>query len=58
MTFTRTMLAKYYGVSYNTFQRWLKKIPNLEIAKGQRVLTPKQTAAIFDSFGSPAGIHK
>jgi hypothetical protein len=57
MIFTRTMLARQYGVSYNTLQRWLKKIPNLGITKGQRVLTPKQTAVIFEYIGRPVGIR-
>lgn len=51
------MLARQYGVSYNTLQRWLKNIPNLGITKGQRVLTPKQTAVIFEYIGRPVGIR-
>jgi transposase len=52
------MIARLYGISYNTLQRWIKKIPSVGIAKGQRVLTPKQTAALFEAFGRPASGHK
>ena len=58
MTYTRKMLATHYGVSYNTFNAWLKKIKSLDIHKQQRVLTPKQTAIILEALGKPTSINK
>lgn len=58
MIYNRTVMAQMYGVSYNTFKRWIKKIPNLQLSEGQRVLTPKQVEVIFDYLGRPRCINK
>lgn len=58
MIYTRKMLSKYYGVSYNTFKSWLSKIDGLQISKQQRVLTPKQTEIIFQALGKPHSVNK
>jgi hypothetical protein len=50
---TRTQLAKIYKVHYNTFSKWLKLIPDLDIKANQRTLTPKQVEKIIDHLGSP-----
>jgi|688.fasta_scaffold1020067_2 hypothetical protein len=58
MIYNKTILAQMYGVSYNTFKRWLKRIPNLQLSAGQRVLTPRQVEVIFDYLGRPKNINK
>lgn len=50
---TRTQLAKLYKVHYNTFIKWLKLIPDLDIKPNQRTLTPKQVEKIINHLGSP-----
>ena len=50
---TKTDLARYYNVHYSTFIKWLNKIPDLEIEKSQRKLTPKQVEKIFAHLGEP-----
>ena len=52
-TATKTELAKKYGVHYNTFLNWLKRIPELKLNSKQRVLTPKQVELIFRHLGEP-----
>lgn len=58
MIYTKTMLAKYYGVSYNTFLKWMKHVPDLQLSKGQRVLTPRQTQKVIEFLGTPPFISK
>lgn len=50
---TRTELAQRYGVSMQTFKKWLVLIPNLEIPDNLRTLTPKQVETIVLHLGEP-----
>jgi hypothetical protein len=50
---TRTKLALIYDVHYNTFSKWFKLIPDLDIKANQRTLTPKQVEKIIKHLGSP-----
>lgn len=50
---TKGQLAKAYGVDLSTFNRWIAKVPDLELERGQRVLTPKQVALIHAHLGNP-----
>jgi hypothetical protein len=50
---TKKQLAKKYLVSYNTFNRWLSQIPELNLQFRQRLLTPKQIELIFKVIGEP-----
>ncbi len=50
---TKTDLARLYNVHYDTFKKWLEKIPDLELDACQRVLTPKQVQKIFAHLGEP-----
>ncbi|MEO6731920.1 MAG: DUF4248 domain-containing protein [Ferruginibacter sp.] len=52
-TATKTQLAKHYKVHYNTFIKWLKMIPELELNPTQRILTPKQVQIIYNHLGEP-----
>ena len=52
-TSTKTQLARQYKVHYGTFIKWLKMIPDLKLAKGQRLLTPKQVELIYKHLGEP-----
>ena len=52
-TATKTQLAKQYKVHYNTFIKWLKMIPDLELSSKQRLLTPKQVKIIYNHLGDP-----
>lgn len=51
---TRTQLAKRYGVSTETFKKWLVKIPNLLLDSNDRVFTPKQVGIIIEHLGEPS----
>lgn len=51
---TRNQLAKLYGVSPETFKKWLVKIPDLSLDTGYRVLTPKQVGIIIKHLGEPS----
>lgn len=50
---TKTKLSKKYKVAYNTFIKWIKKIPGLNLDPKQRVLTPKQVQQIIEHCGEP-----
>jgi len=49
---TKKKLAIMYGVSYNTFIKWLSAIPELNLPKYVS-LTPKQIKSIFEHLGEP-----
>lgn len=51
---TRSQLAKRYGVSPETFKKWLIKIPDLTLDTRDRVFTPKQVGIIVDHLGEPS----
>ena len=48
--FTKKKLAAMYGVSYNTFLKWLRNIPDLPKYSS---LNPKQIKSIFEYLGDP-----
>lgn len=50
---TKKELSKKYKVSYNTFIKWLKNIPELQLFPNQRTLTPKQIEIIYNALGEP-----
>lgn len=50
---TKKELSKKYKVSYNTFIKWLKNIPELKLFPAQRTLTPKQIDIIYKELGFP-----
>ena len=52
-TASKTQLAIQYKVSYNTFIKWLRMIPELEINRKTRLLTPKQVQMIYNHLGEP-----
>ena len=52
-TATKTQLALQYGVSYNTFLKWLKEVPDLKLKPKQRILTPLQISKVFKHLGDP-----
>ena len=50
---TQKELSKKYLVSYNTFKKWIKSIPELRLSANQRLLTPKQIDIIYTNLGEP-----
>ena len=42
-----------YNVHYDTFKKWLKNVPDLDLKPTQRILTPKQVEKIFNHLGEP-----
>jgi transposase len=50
---TKKELSKKYMVSYNTFIKWLKNVPELKLYANQRTLTPKQIEIIYNELGKP-----
>ena len=48
---TRSQLAKRYGVSPETFKKWLIKIPDLVLDSNDRLFTPKQVGIIIEHLG-------
>ena len=49
---TKKNLSKMYGVSYNTFMKWLSGSPELNLPK-YASLNPKQIKSIFEYLGEP-----
>jgi len=52
-TYSKSQLAKKYGVSYNTFKKWLIAIPEITITASKRLLTPKEVEIIYKYLGIP-----
>lgn len=52
-SYSKTQLAKLYHVSYNTFKKWIKNIPELKLSQKQRLFTPKQVEILFKELGEP-----
>ena len=52
-TISKGELAKAYGIHISTFNNWIQLVPNLNLRKGQRVLTPKQVGLIIEHLGEP-----
>ncbi|GEM_PF-789793 len=51
--YSKTELARMYNVHYDTFKKWLKGVPDLDLKPTQRILTPKQVEKIFNHIGEP-----
>ena len=51
--YSKKEMVALYRVSPPTFRLWIKDIPNLNVTKKQRILTPKQVAIIFENLGLP-----
>ena len=52
-TISKKQLAIKYGINYKTLWSWLSMIPELELDKRKRLLTPKQLEIIFEKIGIP-----
>lgn len=54
-TITKKEMAVSYNVSYGTFLRWLKQIPELSKKNNarRRLLTPKDIKIIYNELGEP-----
>jgi len=52
-TYSKIQLARKYGVSYNTFKKWLMAIPEIKIDSTKRLLTPKDVEIIYKYLGKP-----
>jgi hypothetical protein len=52
-TMSKSHLAALYCIHLNTFVKWIKLIPNLELTKHQKKLTPKQVEIIVNFLGEP-----
>lgn len=46
-------VATEFQMSYNTFIKWIKDVPNLNLKKGQKLLSPKQILLIYSYYGNP-----
>lgn len=46
-------LASQYGISVQTFSKWIKEIPNLNLKRCQKIFTPKQVELITLHIGEP-----
>jgi transposase len=51
--YSKTELSRMYNVHYDTFKKWLKNVPDLDLKPAQRILTPKQVEKIFKHLGEP-----
>ena len=52
-TISKKQLAIKYGINYKTLRSWLSMIPELELDKKKRLLTPKQLEIIIEKIGIP-----
>lgn len=50
---SKSQLSKRYKVSLPTLNNWLKLIPDLQLVKNKRILTPKQVEKVFNHLGEP-----
>lgn len=50
---SKSQLSKRYKVSLPTFNTWIEIIPDLDLIKRRRILTPKQVEKIFNHLGEP-----
>jgi hypothetical protein len=48
---------KAFKVSLPTFNSWLKLIPDLNLVKNKRILTPKQVEMVFSHLDEPHQIN-
>ena len=49
----RKELAAEYGVSVDTFAKWLNKYPDLNLKPYAKLLTPLEVASIYKVLGKP-----
>lgn len=52
-TKSKAELAAMYGVHHSTLRNWMSRIPNLDLQKGQRLLTPRQVKLVMVHLGDP-----
>lgn len=50
---SKSQLSRRYKVSLPTFNRWLELVPDLNLVKNKRILTPKQVEMVFSHLGEP-----
>jgi hypothetical protein len=50
---TKKELAYQYGVSVQTFVKWIKEIPNLKLTPFQKIFTPQHLEIIINHIGKP-----
>jgi hypothetical protein len=53
--YNRTELARFYGVSYNTFKKWIRDYKNVIGSLVGRFYHPGQIRTIIKIFGFPTG---
>ncbi len=50
---SKSQLSRRFKVSLPTFNSWLELIPDLNLVKNKRILTPKQVEMVFTHLGEP-----
>lgn len=50
---SKSQLSRRFKVSLPTFNNWLALIPDLNLIKNKRILTPKQVEMVFSHLGEP-----
>lgn len=50
---SKSQLSRRFRVSLPTFNSWLELIPDLNLVKNKRILTPKQVEKVFNHLGEP-----
>lgn len=50
---SKSQLSRRFKVSLPTFNSWLELIPDLNLVKNKRILTPKQVEMVFSHLGEP-----
>jgi hypothetical protein len=56
--YSKTRLARAYGVDLRTFNRWLKSLDKMMGKPNGRLFTPLQVKYIFEHFGRPNHLNK
>jgi len=52
-TASKSELKSLYGVSMTTMIKWLAEVPDLNLKRGQKILTPKQLSKVYLFLGEP-----
>jgi len=52
-TASKSELTRLYGVSMTTMTKWLADVPDLNLKRGQKILTPKQLSKVYEFLGEP-----
>jgi len=50
---SKSELAGLYNIHPDTLRKWLESVPDLQLKKSQRILTPKQVEKVFIHLGEP-----